>query len=83
MSGNFNVLPSGATTLSVMDTLHNDIRHNKTLFYAEFRDYLNVMLSVIMLNVIMLNVIMLNVIMLNVIKLNGIMLSVVAPSHPG
>ncbi len=42
--------------------------------FAECRDYLNVMLSVVMLNVIILSVITLNVIMLNVV-----VLSVVAP----
>ncbi len=35
--------------------------------YAECRDYLNVMLSVIMRNSIMLSVIMMNVVMLNVV----------------
>ena len=57
--------------------------------YAEYRDILNVMLSVnllnafmlsvVMLNVIMLSVVMLNVVMLSVIMLNVVMLSVVAP----
>ncbi len=60
------------TTLSISDTQHNSIECH----YAECRDYLNVMLSVVMLSVIMLNVIMLNVIMLSVI-----MLSVVAPLY--
>ncbi len=35
--------------------------------YAESRDYLNVMLSVVMLNVIMLSDVILSVVMLNVI----------------
>jgi len=37
-----------------------------SVIYAECRNYLNVMLSVIMLSVIMLSVIMLSVIMLSV-----------------
>ncbi len=36
----------------------NYIQHNRTLFYAECRDFLNVMLCVIMLNVVMVNVVM-------------------------
>jgi hypothetical protein len=52
--------------------------------YAEWRGYLNLMLSVVMqnddmLNVIMLSVIMLSVIMLNDVILNVVMLSVVGP----
>jgi len=47
--------------------------------YAECRDYLNVILSVVILNVIMLSVVRLNVIMLSVSRLNVIILSVVAP----
>ncbi len=66
-------------------TLTLDIKHSSIEWhYAEYHDYLNVMLSAIMLNVIMLNVIMLNVVMLyvvmlNVVRLNYVMLSVVAP----
>ncbi len=64
-----------------------DIQHySMECHYAECRDYLNVMLSVVMLNVILLNVIMLNDVMLNVVNLsvvwlNVVMLSVVAPSQ--
>jgi hypothetical protein len=44
-------------------TLSIDIQHNSIeCHYAEWRDYLNVMLSVVMLNVIMLNVVMLSVV---------------------
>ncbi len=50
-------------------TVSIDIQHNSIEYhYAECRDYLNVMLSVVMLNVIMLSVVMLNVIMLNVVE---------------
>ncbi len=54
--------------------------------FAECRNYIYVMLSVIMLSVIMLSVIMLSVIMLSVIMLsviilNTLMLSVVAPTR--
>jgi hypothetical protein len=49
-------------------TLSIDIqRNNKECHYAECRDYLNVMLSVVMLSVV---------------RLNAIMLSVVAPYTP-
>ncbi len=66
----------GATTLSIMSLFvilsimtsyqkwHSD---NSTLFYAECRDYLNGMLSVITLSVITLNVTMLSVVRLNVV----------------
>jgi len=61
-------------------TLTIAIQHNSIeCHYAECRDYLNVMLSVIMLNVVVLSVIRLNVVMLSVIRLNVVMLSVVAP----
>ncbi len=43
-------------------------------YYAECRDYLNVMLSVVMLNVIMLSVIMLNVVLLSVVAPNQLLL---------
>ncbi len=44
-------------------TFSIDIQHNsKECHYAECRDYLNVMLSVVMLDVVMLNVIMLSVV---------------------
>jgi hypothetical protein len=59
-------------TLSI-DIQHNSIEHH----YAECRDYLHVMLSVIMLNVIMLTVIMLSVVGLNVVMLSVAMLIVV------
>ncbi len=59
-------------------TLSIDIQHNSIeCHYAECRDYLNVMLSVIMLSVVMLSVVMLSVVMLSVIMLSVIMLSVV------
>jgi hypothetical protein len=46
-----------------IDLQHNSIeRHHADCRYAECRDYLNVMLSVVMLNVIKLTVIMLNVV---------------------
>ncbi len=35
--------------------------------YAECRNYINVMLSVVMLNVVMLSVVRLNLVMLNVV----------------
>ncbi len=67
----------------------DDIQLNITQGYADCKDYVNVMLSVVMLNVVMLNIIMLNFVMLNVIMLNFlmlrdvmlivVMLSVVAP----
>jgi hypothetical protein len=57
----------------------NDIQLNRTLGYADCKDYLNVMLSVVMLNVVMLVVVMLNVIMLRVVMLIVVMLSAVAP----
>ncbi len=54
------------------DTQHNGPsydtqRNNIECHYAECRDYLNVMLSVIKLNVVMLSVIKLNIVMLNVV----------------
>ncbi len=56
-------------------TLSIDIQHNSIeCHYAECRDYLNSMQSVIMLNVVMLSIVRLNVIMLSVV-----MLSVVTP----
>jgi hypothetical protein len=61
-------------TLSI-DIQHNSIEcHNAECCYAECRDYLNVMLSVVMLIVVRLNVVM-----LSVVRLNVVMLSVVAP----
>ncbi len=64
-------------TLSV-NSQHNSIEcHYAKSRYAERRDYLNIMLSVVMLNVIMLNVFMLNVVMVSVIMLNVVMLNVV------
>ncbi len=58
-------------------TLNVDIQHNSfECHYAECRDYLNLMLSVIMINVVMLNVIMLSVVRLNVVTL-----SVIAPKN--
>jgi hypothetical protein len=45
-------------TLSIIDTEQNDIQVNSTLYYAECRFYLIVMLSVVMLNVAMLSVMM-------------------------
>ncbi len=49
-------------------TLSIDIQHNSIeCHYAECRDYLNVMLSVILLNVVMLSVVRLNVILLSVV----------------
>jgi len=56
-------------------TVSIDIQHNSIeCHYAECRDYLNVMLSVVMLSVDRLNVIM-----LNVARPNVVILSVVAP----
>jgi hypothetical protein len=46
------------TTLSINDTQYNSIECH----YAECRDYLNVMLSVVMLNVFMLSVVMLSIV---------------------
>ncbi len=78
-------------TLSINDTEDNDILMTLSIVchYAECRDYLKVMLSVIMLNVsmfsivtlnvVMLSVVLLNVVMLSVVLLNVVMLSVVAP----
>jgi hypothetical protein len=61
-------------------TVWIDIQHNsKQCHYAECRDYLNVMLSVVMMNVVMLSVVMMNVVMLSVVRLNVIVLSVVVP----
>ncbi len=60
-------------TLSINDTQNNSIECH----YAECRDYLNVMLSVVMLNVVMLWFVWLNVVILS-----GVRLSVVAPLHP-
>ncbi len=51
------------TTLSINGTQHNSIECH----YAECRDYLNVMLSVIRLKVVMLSVVRLNVVMLSVV----------------
>jgi hypothetical protein len=49
-------------------TLNIDIQYNSIeCHYAECRDYLNVMLSVILKNVIMLSVVSLNVVLLRVI----------------
>ncbi len=49
-------------------TLSIDFQHNSIeCYYAECRDYLNVMLSAVMLNVIMLSVVRLNVVMLSVV----------------
>jgi hypothetical protein len=57
------------------DTQHNSIeRHHVECRYAEYRDYINVTLSVVLLNVVMRNVIM-----LSVIRLNDVLLSVVTP----
>jgi hypothetical protein len=51
-----------------MDIQHNSIEcHYAVCHYAESRDYLNVILSVIMLNFIVLSVVRLNVIMLSVV----------------
>jgi hypothetical protein len=59
--------------------LNIDIQHNSIeCHYAECRNYLNVMLSVVMLSVVMLSVVTLNVIRLSVVRLNVIMLSVEA-----
>ena len=73
------------------DTQHKDNEHNGLIcdtqhkwhsaqcierHFAECRDNLNVMLSVVMLNVVMLSVIMLSVVMLSVIMLSVILLSV-------
>ncbi len=54
-----------------------DIQHKSTLRCAEYRDYLNVMLSVIRLNVVTLHVVMLHKVMLNVIMLHVVMLHVI------
>jgi hypothetical protein len=49
-------------------TLSIEIQHNSIeCHFAECRDYLNVMLSVIILNVIVLSVIRLKVVMLSVV----------------
>jgi hypothetical protein len=49
------------TTVSINDSI--DIRHNSIeCHYAEWREYLNVMLSVVRLKVFKLNVVMLNVV---------------------
>ncbi len=45
--------------------------------YAECRDYLNDMLSVVMLSVVMLSVVVLSVIVLSVVVLSVVVLSVV------
>ncbi len=64
-------------------TLSIGIQHNSIecqcaeCLFADCRDYLNVMPSVVRLNVVMLSVVMLNVIMLNVVLLNVIMQIVV------
>jgi hypothetical protein len=64
-------------TLSIDDSQHKDTQDfSVECCYAEFSDYLNVMLSVIMLNAGILSVAMISVLMLNVL-----MLSVVAPSE--
>jgi hypothetical protein len=71
-------------TLSI-DIQHLSIEcHYAEWCYADCRNYLNFMLSVVMLNVVMLNVVMmsvvrLSVVRLSVIRLNAVMLSVVAP----
>ena len=76
-------------TLSI-DIQHNSIEcHYAECLYADCRDYLNVMLSVVRLNVVMMSVVMLSVVRLNVVmlssvmlivvRLNVVMLSVVAP----
>ncbi len=60
-------------------TLGIDIQHNTIeCHYAECRDYLKYMFSVIIMNVVMLSVVMLSVVMLSVVRLNVVMLSVVA-----
>jgi hypothetical protein len=54
-------------TLSLYDIQHNDTRHTSIKYrygechYAECRDYLNVMLSVVRPNVVMLSVVTLSV----------------------
>ncbi len=71
----------GATTLSIttlstmtliimglVKTFRIDIQPNSIeCHYAECRDYLNVILSVVMLSVVRLNVVMLSVVMLSVV----------------
>ncbi len=64
--------------MGLVTTLSIDIQHNSIeCHYAECRDYLNVMLSVIRLKVVMLSVIRLKVVMLNVVMLSVVMLSIV------
>jgi hypothetical protein len=61
----FSIMTLSTTTLSIMGlvtTLSIDIQNNSKCHYAECRDYLNVMLSVVRLNVVMLNVVMLSVV---------------------
>jgi hypothetical protein len=61
-------------TLSIMGLvkiLSIYIQHNSIeCHYAECRNYLNVILSVVMLSVVMLSVVMLNVVMLSVVMLS-------------
>jgi hypothetical protein len=47
--------------------------------YAEFHNFLIVMLNVILLSIVMLNVILLSVVMLNVILPSVVMLNVLTP----
>ncbi len=62
--------------MGLITTLSIDIQHNSIEYhYAECKDNLNVMLSVIRLSVVRLIVVM-----LSVVRLNVVMLSVVAPS---
>jgi hypothetical protein len=68
--------------MGLIMTLSIDIQPNSIqCHYAQCRDYLNVMLSVVMLNVIMLNVVMLSIIRLNdvvrVCDFLNVMLSVI------
>ncbi len=63
------------TTLSINDTQHR-LQHNSNechyaeCCYAECRDYLNVMLSVILLNVVMPSVVRLKVVMPSIVAPN-------------
>ncbi len=71
--------------MGLVTTLNIDIQHNSIEYYyaechyAQCRNYLNAMLSVVMQNVVMLSVIRLNVVILSVVRLNVVMLSVAAP----
>jgi hypothetical protein len=49
-------------------------QQNSIECHGEYRDYLNVILSIVMLSVVMLNVVR-----LSVVRLNVVMLCVVAP----